>query len=196
MSLTKNEDLDKIRIGRQIRDLRKSQGITQAEIAKRTGKSIGYISQVERGTSSLPIPILQKISQILGVQITWFFHADGEGSPEESNHIVRANSRRKLNLSGVGIEEEMLSPWMNGQFLMVQTTFLPNAETDRQQRARKGEEGGYIESGRLELVVNDHSFILGKGDSFSVAPEDNFYARNLSDAESTVVIWVMSPGTY
>lgn len=35
------------RLGGQIRDLRKSKGITQTHLAQETGRSIGYISQLE-----------------------------------------------------------------------------------------------------------------------------------------------------
>ncbi|MFW8632299.1 helix-turn-helix domain-containing protein [Vibrio natriegens] len=41
-----------------MRDFRKVKGITLAEMAERIQLSMGYVSQVERGVSSLPIPKL------------------------------------------------------------------------------------------------------------------------------------------
>jgi len=73
-----NAEADNLRVGRQIRDLRKAKGYTLAFVAESIGKSVGYVSQVERGVSALPIPLLQAISDLLDVQITWFFHADKE----------------------------------------------------------------------------------------------------------------------
>ena len=76
-------DKNKARIGLQIRDLRKAKGITLSAIAEKIGKSVGYVSQVERGVSSLPISVLQSISVVLGVQITWFFHSDNQQKLDE-----------------------------------------------------------------------------------------------------------------
>ncbi|MGS0467590.1 helix-turn-helix domain-containing protein [Cobetia marina] len=49
-----NAEQEDRRIGRQLRDLRKSRQMTLSQLAKRVGKSVGYLSQVERGVSSLP----------------------------------------------------------------------------------------------------------------------------------------------
>ncbi len=51
-------DKNKARIGLQIRDLRKAKGITLSAIAEKISRSVGYVSQVERGVSSLTISVL------------------------------------------------------------------------------------------------------------------------------------------
>ena len=56
------EGQDALRLGQQIRDLRKARQMTLAELAERVNRSVGYLSQVERGASSLPIGVLQAIS--------------------------------------------------------------------------------------------------------------------------------------
>ena len=108
--------------------------------ADQIGRSVGYLSQVERGVSILPIPVLQQISLQLGVQITWFFHSETQQPIEELGHVVRKSNRRQLSYSGTGMHEEMLSPGLSGDLLMIQTTLEPNAESDSQPRKRSGEE--------------------------------------------------------
>jgi transcriptional regulator with XRE-family HTH domain len=189
-----NSGQDQIRIGLQIRDLRKSKGITLSEMAKRIGKSVGYISQVERGVSSLPIPVLQIISEVLSVQITWFFHTETQQVSDEINNIVRKDARRHLNFFGTGISEELLSPWMSGDLLMILTTFSPLAGSDNQPRKRKGEESGYVKSGTLELTIGSKKFTLSQGDSFSITGEEPHFAKNPSTDQDTVVLWIMSNG--
>ena len=49
-----------------------------AQLAERTGLSIGHLSQVERGLSTPTIRQLQAISTGLGVRIGWFFQPDPE----------------------------------------------------------------------------------------------------------------------
>lgn len=189
-------DSDSVRIGKQIRDLRKAKGITLQSMAESIGRSVGYVSQVERGVSALPIPVLQSISNTLGVQITWFFHSDAEQPLTELGHVVRADLRRHLDFAGTGIREELLSPSLSGDLLMILTTFSPLAESDQQPRKREGEEAGYIQSGQLELTVDEQTFSLKKGDSFSIAKDENHKVKNPSTAEDAVVVWVITPPSY
>ncbi|WP_417227150.1 helix-turn-helix domain-containing protein [Amphritea sp.] len=186
-------DRENLRIGRQIRDLRKAKGVTLVEMAERIQRSVGYISQVERGVSALPVPVLQSISEVLGVQISWFFHAENEAPIEELNHIVRRESRRSLNFAGTGIREELLSPRLSGQLKMILTSFAPGAQSGA-SRQLKGEEGGLIQSGRLELQIGDKVFMLNSGDSFTLTGEDTYRAYNPSETEDAIVIWAITGG--
>jgi len=186
---------ESIRIGRQIRDLRKAKGVTLITLAKKIGRSVGYVSQVERGVSSLPIPTLQAICEVFGVQISWFFHADTQAPADEINHIVRANARRSLNFTDTGIREELLTPRLSGQLKMVLTTFSPGAGNN-EPRQRKGEETGVVQSGKIELGIGDKSFVLSTGDSFSLTEEDFHWVRNPSATEDAVVVWTLNGGIY
>lgn len=189
-------DQGNLRIGIQIRDLRKAQGITLSEMAVQIGRSVGYVSQVERGVSSLPIPVLQSISEVLGVQITWFFQTEAEQAIEELGYVVRADSRRSLDFSGTGISEQLLSPSLSGDLLMILSTFSPLAQSDPQPRKRRGEEAGYIESGRIELTMGEQVFNLTEGDSFSISGTDPHGVRNPSAEEDAVIVWVITPPNY
>ncbi|MBU2965106.1 XRE family transcriptional regulator [Amphritea sp. 2_MG-2023] len=186
-------DQENLRIGRQIRDLRKAKNITLIDMAERIQRSVGYVSQVERGVSSLPIPVLQAISDVLGVQISWFFHSDREVPLDELNHIVRKDSRRSLNLSESGIREELLSPQLSGQLKMILTTFAPGIK-NREPRKMKGEEGGVVQSGTLSLWIENNHFILNAGDSFTLYGDENYRVGNASETEETVVVWTIIGG--
>ncbi|OMH31854.1 hypothetical protein BGP75_16150 [Motiliproteus sp. MSK22-1] len=183
-------DPDNIRIGLQIRDLRKSKRVTLASLAQQVNKSVGYLSQVERGVSALPIPVLQAISTALDVQISWFFHGDNEAPAEEQQYIVRSGMRRALNFTGMGIREELLSPRLSGQLQMVMTTIEPGASGGSEPRQRKDEEGGFVHSGTLELTIGSQVFTLNTGDSFALSGDEPHWFRNPSD-KYTEVIWVL-----
>ncbi|WP_028471023.1 helix-turn-helix domain-containing protein [Neptunomonas japonica] len=186
---------ENLRIGSQIRDLRKAKGITLIAMAEKIKRSVGYVSQVERGVSSLPIPVLQAISEVLGVQISWFFHTDQHPPLDERNHIVRHDARRSLNFSGTGIREELLSPRLSGQLQMILTSFSPGAGS-RESRERKGEEAGFIQSGSLELGIGNKVFQLKAGDSFSLTGDEPHWVLNSSSDEDAVVIWTLAGASY
>ncbi|WP_299880270.1 helix-turn-helix domain-containing protein [uncultured Cocleimonas sp.] len=186
-----------LRLGQQIRDLRKSKGMTISYLAHQINKSVGYLSQVERGVSSLPIPVLQAISDTLEVQITWFFHTDTPQKEDEVDYIVRRNTRRHLEFSGTGVSEELLSPRLSGEIMMLQTTLEPGTVSDPEPRQRKGgEDAGVVLSGTLELTIDSKQFTLEEGDSFSIYDDKQHFYKNPSKKDKTVIIWVLTSQKY
>ena len=188
-------DTDNLRVGRQIRDLRKAKGITLATMSQQINRSLGYLSQVERGVSALPIPVLKAISDVLGVNISWFFHSDTETPLQELKYIVRSDQRRRLNYTGTGITEELLTPQLSSQIQMILTTLSPGAK-NTQPRMRAGEEAGIVQSGVLELTIGQQLFVLQNGDSFSLNDELAHQVYNPSKTENTVIVWTLSGASY
>ncbi len=62
-------DLERGRLGQRIAALRKKQGITQAEMAARTGISQAHISLIEKGSYSVGFDRLVAIAAALGKKI-------------------------------------------------------------------------------------------------------------------------------
>jgi CheY-like chemotaxis protein/DNA-binding XRE family transcriptional regulator len=60
-------------LGGAIRERRKNLGLTLAQMAQRTGVSLGYLSQIELGKNSASIETLYKISLGLGVKMAELF---------------------------------------------------------------------------------------------------------------------------
>src|ERR1700751_4155656 len=81
-------------IGEQIREVRSIKGLPLQQLAADVGVSVGYLSQIERNRSKLPIGTLRKICDVLGVHMSWFFPSTPAGPPEERTFIVRARNRR------------------------------------------------------------------------------------------------------
>jgi DNA-binding NtrC family response regulator len=60
-------------IGRTIRELRKSRGLTLKQMARRTDLSVSLLSQIERAESSASVSSLFKVATALDVRITELF---------------------------------------------------------------------------------------------------------------------------
>nr|WP_067285660.1 XRE family transcriptional regulator [Marinobacterium profundum] len=193
-SVSENEP-DDLRVGRQIRDLRKAKRITLTSLAEQVNKSVGYLSQVERGVSSLPIGVLQQISEVLGVRVSWFFQSNDEISDDERDFVVRSDHRRSMTFSGLGVREELLSPRLSGQLLLIMTRLAPKASGGKEPRQRKGEEAGYVETGTLELRIGERTFLLQAGDSFSIAGDEPHLIYNPGETEARI-LWVMTGVDY
>lgn len=189
---TKENSVSNGSVGTDIRALRKSRAITLTELAENLGRSVGFVSQIERGLSSPSINDLRVISDFFGVPISFFF-GENSSRPEEARNIVRAGSRRQIGSSGAGLVEELLSPDLSGDFEAVHSEFLPGAFLkDCQQRDT--EEAGYVISGVFEIEIEGTWHTLNEGDSFRLMGE-RYRWRNQQEI-SAHLIWIISPPIY
>lgn len=69
----RKEDELHITIGRNIRDLRKTRGLTLKQMSRRTNLSVSLLSQIERAESSASVSSLFKVATALDVKITDLF---------------------------------------------------------------------------------------------------------------------------
>ncbi len=179
-------------IGADLRALRKSRRVTLAELALATGRSVGWLSQVERGISQPSIDDLRLLADRLDAPLSLFF-GDPDAPAEERGHVVRWNAGRSLGAPEGGLKEMLLSPDLGGAFEIVRSVFDPGAELAEAQ-TRPTEEAGYIISGELDLWISDRLFNLKEGDSFRFRREP-YRWRNRGD-QPAVVIWVIAPPVY
>jgi len=186
-------DIKALTLGRDLRGLRKSRGLTLSELALKVGRSVSFLSQVERGISSPSIEDLRSLTKALDVPISWFFMANETRHDAETGFIVRAKHRRALGTKEGGIVEELLSPDLGGSFEMFRTVIEPGAEL-AQSVKRDTEESGIIISGTLDLWIEDAFFHLEAGDSFRF--DHKAYRWRNPSKDPTLIIWVVSPPVY
>lgn len=183
-------------IGKQIRDLRKARGLTLTDLSSTVGCSVGHLSELERGGGRIRLDVLDRISRALDVSISYFFSAPDPTENPESEIVVRKAQRREINLRQSGVHEQLLSPHLTGQLEMVLTTFSPGAGTGDGGRQRKGDEGGLVLSGTLELTVDGRDpIILEAGDSFQLTGNGRHWCHN-PGPDNAVIVWSFSHGNF
>lgn len=180
-------------IGGQIRELRKVKALTLMDVAQAVGISVGYLSQIERNQSKLPIGVLKKLSDVLGVHMNWFFQGNTHEAPDERNLIVRKGRRRRLTFTGIGIVEELLSPNLTGPLELLLSTIEPGADSG--DYSHDGNEAGILISGKLDLWVDGKQFCLDEGDSFAFSSTSTHRCVNPGKT-STQIVWVITPPHY
>lgn len=179
-------------LARDIRALRKARGLTLAETALRLGRSVGWLSQVERGMSQPSLGDLRAIAETFAVPLSLFF-AHEVPREQERGVIVRAGSRRSLGTSESGLVEELLSPDLGGSFELIRSEFAPGAALAVEAQ-RDTEDAGYVVSGRLDIEIGGVWHSLGEGDSFRFRGK-TYRWRNPGKIPA-VVIWAVSPPVY
>lgn len=60
-------------LGADLRAVRKSRNLTLSDLAEQLGRSVGWLSQVERDLSEPSISDLRQIAEAMGVSLSLFF---------------------------------------------------------------------------------------------------------------------------
>ena len=204
MKVKKISDTDSsgnaIQLGNDLRSLRKAQGLTLENLAAASGKSISFISKIERGQARPSITALQDIAEALKVPIGWFFQTEGPVPAEERPYIVRAHRRRRLSYSGMastdymGFEDHLLSANLEGQLAMGISRYAPGGTAGDDLYTHQGEEAGLLLEGEIELTLGEKTFRLKPGDSFSFSADTPHSYRNPGEVDA-IIVWANTPVT-
>ena len=179
-------------VGADLRALRKARGLTLSELAQKVGRSVGWLSQVERDLAEPTISDLRRLASVLDQPMSLFF-GPSSAPEDERDYVVRWNSRRVLGSAAEGLIEQLLSPDLSGSFEIVRSVFDPGAERT-EFVLRPTEEAGYLIAGDLELWIGERHFHLKPGDSFRFKGERHRW-RN-PGSEPAIAIWVIAPPVY
>ncbi|SHH43096.1 helix-turn-helix domain-containing protein [Cognatishimia maritima] len=179
-------------LGADLRALRKARGLTLIDMAEQLGRSVGWLSQVERDKSEPSISDLQVIARCLDVPMSLLF-GQNDTPAAELGYVVRAGSRRPIGSHEEGLIEELLSPDLTDDFEMVHSTFQPHSRL-KQRISRPTQEVGYLISGKLQLTIGEREFLIQSGDSFRIRGEAYLWANPFD--EPAKAIWVIAPPVY
>lgn len=181
-------------VGREIKSLRKAKNLSLQQVAGACGKSIGFLSQVERGLSTPSISDLHQIAEALDVQISWFFPQGGAAEPSDGGVVVRKARRRRLAFAS-GISDFLLSPNLDGPLELLWSVMEPGSDSGHDSYEHEGHEAGVVLRGSLELWVGEQYFKLEEGDSFSFASRTPHRYCNSGETQ-TELVWVVTPPSY
>ncbi|MBW2064879.1 MAG: cupin domain-containing protein [Deltaproteobacteria bacterium] len=180
-----------ITIGSKIREHRLRQRLTLKELSRKSGVSIGLLSQIERGVSSSSINNIQKIVKALGIGFASLFEEEGPGISTQQEHpgnlrpnsisVVRRDKRNKL-LMPFGGYMELLAPIYNHRMEFLFFRYPVGAKV-KEPFLHEGEECGMVLKGRFKAIIGDQEFILEEGDSIYFDSTIPHRWENIGDTE-------------
>ena len=155
-------------MGARIKALRKEKKYTLKQLAEETGLSIGFLSQLERGMSSIAVDSLAKIAQVLGVGLSTFF----TDVQKTSRDPISRSCELLWRSDGPEISQAMLSRDLY-DFDILPRIFqlMPSADPDRVDGAihrHSGEEFIYVLEGVVTVYQEDREYTLYPGDSIQI----------------------------
>lgn len=187
-------------VGARMRQFRTEQGLTLRGLAARAGLSIGFLSQVERGISSIGLTALGSVAAALDRSVAEFFHeqpldSEPDGGPEPAGPdseapfhftLTRRENPAQQYVSGQQTYR-MLSD--RGPNLVLEPMVVHIAPGGRRQEAygHPGEEFAYVVEGELLYEVEGVEHRLYPGDSLHLRSYAPHRMYNDTDRVTTVV---------
>ena len=159
-------DAQKSGLGAQLRQRRRVKDLTLSQLAHLSGLSVGLLSQIERGLSAPSLKSLTLICAALGIPVSWLFDNGPAPDATEQGLVVRRGARRRLDLGPFGVTKELLSPDLGGEMQIYLCSIRPGGQSGPETYTHRGEEGGLVLAGTLELTVEGRVVVLYEGDSF------------------------------
>lgn len=178
-------------LGADVRALRKARGLTLIDLAQAMGRSVGWLSQVERDLSNPSIADLGRMAALLDVDVSSLLQTGT--APGEEGLIVRAGARRPIGSRTPGLTEGLLSPDLTDDFEVIHANFAPGTEITTPM-TRDTQEVGYIVKGRFQITLSEKTFKMSAGDSFRLRGEPFLWSNPYS--KPCEIIWVISPPVY
>jgi transcriptional regulator with XRE-family HTH domain len=153
-------------LGTRLRRLRRSRGVSLAEVAEGTGISASFLSTVEKGKSDITVSRLMRLVHWFGVSI-----ADLVQEPDRSAvQVVRADQRRSVRLADERLSIQILSADGNHAMMPVINAYDEGGGM-ADPTTHDGEEFVHVFEGEVELTV-------GKGEPILLGPGDSAYYRS------------------
>jgi transcriptional regulator with XRE-family HTH domain len=177
-------------LGNVIRAIRTSKGMLLKDLARESGLSASFLSQVEQGQSDISVGRLMRVAQTLQVRMT-----DLVELPEPpARPIARAANRVSVPSHTDGVTIELLAESLSGsQTYTIATLDDGVAFEARNYRIPGQDYFVYMIEGRATLdFSNGEDVTLEAGDSISFPSEDFRRMTNLHPGP-TRLIWLSTP---
>ncbi len=180
-----------IDVGARLRGVRAIYGLSQRELARRAGVTNGLISLIEQNRVSPSVGSLKKVLDGVPMSLAEFFTLDIEAAPQVfygDDELVEIGSG-DVSLRLVAAQRAAR------QLSILHERYAPNATTGDDALTHRGEEGGVVVRGRIELTVGAGSRVLGPGEAYYFSSTIPHRFRNVG-REPCEIISASAPPTF
>lgn len=150
-------------IGMKIKKLRAEKGITLKELSEKSELSIGFLSQLERGLTTIAVDSLEKLAQVLEVHLTYFF----DYPHKRKDMVLRSYEQEILDIEEGGFIKYSLSTNLEDKQLDPRLVEILPQKKDEEIISYKheGEEFVYVLEGILTIYIDGEMHEVYPGDS-------------------------------
>lgn len=151
-------------VGERLVLIRKINGWSQRELARRAGVTNSAISQMEQGRISPSIASLKKVLDGVPISMADFFSLDLAAAAKAFYH-----TNDMPNIGESNITAKLLAADKSSRTMSVLWEFYPpGADTGEVLLSVVGEKAGIVFDGELEVTVGAETSLLGPGDGYYI----------------------------
>ncbi|NPV76668.1 MAG: helix-turn-helix transcriptional regulator [Anaerolineae bacterium] len=199
-----------LQIGLRIKNRRQELGLTQKEVARKTGLSPAFLSQVEHGKVSLTINSLESVAMALDTHIVNLISDDAHASsavqpsveklPEGKlayDPVKTPLNRSRLLLPTSNMMFELLTPSINRKFVAYKHQLRSHTVYIASRLSEPTDQVIYVLSGKLGVGLESGDYELNPDDSIYYNDNDKLMRLVcLSEDEDVVFLVIISPPVY
>lgn len=155
--------------------------MTLKEVSEKSGLSVSFISQVERGVSSVTFTSLRKLAKALEVNINLFFEETEKTPPVSKRYMKKTASQP--NFTFTNLTGDMEKPL----FYPARIELKPG-ELHTHPYSHEGQEFVYVLEGELKVVLEDYSDTLYANESLHIDSTKKHTWFNETDQPAVLLV--------
>lgn len=180
-------------VGARLKELRLAAGLTQRDLAARSGVTHGLISMIEQNKNSPSVASLRHILDGLDMTMADFFAPERDRTDtvfftkdsliDLTSQLYRLNGGRRQG----GLSFRQVGDARAHNLQILHERYEPGADTGPSMLKHDSHEGGVVISGELELTVGNQVRILQPGDAYLFDSREPHRFRNPGKIACVVV---------
>jgi transcriptional regulator with XRE-family HTH domain len=166
---------DSVDVGARLKAVRTKQELSQRDLAAKAGVTNGMISMIEQNKHSPSVATLNRLTDALGISFAEFFALDVATAPQifyGTDELLRLTEGKVIQI--------------------LHEIYEPGGDTGGEMLTHRGEEGGIVLEGEVELTVGDQTRVLKQGESYYFESMTPHRFRNVG-RHRAVIISACSP---
>jgi transcriptional regulator with XRE-family HTH domain len=180
-----------IDVGARLRSIRITFGLSQRALARRAGVTNGLISLIEQNRVSPSVSSLKKVLDGVPMSLAEFFTLDLAAAPQ-----AFFNADELTELGNEQVSLRLVAAKRAGrQLTVLHERYAPGAETGDEMLTHRGEEGGVVVKGRIELTLAGVARVLQAGEAYYFSSHLPHRFRNVG-REPCEIISASTPASF
>jgi transcriptional regulator with XRE-family HTH domain len=171
-------------LGRRLKALRASRGLSLKEVAASTGVSASFLSMIESGRNEMTIGRLVSMADFYEVGLADLL-PEGDGDPPV---VLRNVDRRPIDSADHLVSTEALAAWHHGDMSSRIVRFEVGGQSRHEVAPSPGPEFILVLAGELTIeFADDTAVVLAEGDSIWFEASRRHRHVNSGDRELSII---------
>jgi transcriptional regulator with XRE-family HTH domain len=170
-------------VGARLKSARTARDMSQRDLAAKAGVTNGMISMIEQNKHSPSVATLNRLTDALGISFAEFFSIELPAAPQvfyvKDDLVPLAEGRVTFRVVAAERRDKAVQ--------ILHEVYQPGGDTGAEMLTHKGEEGGIVLEGRIELTVGAEARVLGPGDAYYFESAIPHRFRNVGKTRAVII---------